>query len=67
MRRLVESNYVLEYSRYGLDDDDNLVIKFDTSALDASPYKLYYALKEVAANADKQDDLLLDEIGRAHV
>lgn len=63
MRRLVESNYVLEYSRYGLDDDNNLVIKFDTSALDASPYKLYYALKEVAASADKQDDLLLDEFG----
>ena len=63
MRRLVESNYTLEYSRYGLDDDNNLVIKFDSSALDASPYKLYYALKEVAANADKQDDLLLDEFG----
>jgi hypothetical protein len=63
MRRLVESNYVLEYSRFGLDDDNNLVIKFDTSALDASPYKLYYALKEVSASADKQDDLLLDEFG----
>jgi hypothetical protein len=63
MRRLVESNYVLEYSRFGLDDDNNLVIKFDSSALDGSPYKLYYALKEVAANADKQDDLLLDEFG----
>ncbi len=63
MRRLVESNYVLEYSRYGLDNDNNLVIKFDSSALDASPYKLYYALKEVAASADKQDDLLLDEFG----
>ena len=32
MRRLVESNFVLEYSRYGLDDDNNLVIKFDTSS-----------------------------------
>ena len=63
MRRLVESNFVLEYSRYGLDDDNNLVIKFDTSSLDGSPYKIYYALKEVAASADKQDDLLLDEFG----
>ena len=61
MRRLVEANYFLEYSRYGLDNDNNLVIKFDSSSLDASPYKLYYALKEVAVNADKQDDLLLDE------
>lgn len=63
MRRLVESNFSLEYCRYGLDDADNLVIKFDSSALDASPFKLYYALKELAINADKQDDLLLDEFG----
>jgi hypothetical protein len=63
MRRVVESNYFLEYSRYGLDDDNNLIIKFDSSALDGSPYKLYYALKEVAVSADKQDDLLLDEFG----
>jgi hypothetical protein len=61
MRRLVEDNYSLDYSRYALDDDNNLVIKFDTSTLDGSPYKLYYALKEVAVNADKKDDVLLDE------
>jgi hypothetical protein len=61
MRRLVESNYSLEHSRYALDDENNLVIKFDTFTLDGSPYKLYYAFKEVAINADKQDDLLLDE------
>jgi hypothetical protein len=61
MRRLVESNYTLEHSRYALDDENNLVVKFDTFTLDGSPYKLYYALKEVAINADKQDDLLLDE------
>jgi hypothetical protein len=63
MRRLVESNFNLEYSRYALDESDNLVIKFDSNALDASPFKLYYALKELAVNADKQDDLLLDEFG----
>lgn len=63
MRRLVESNFSLEYSRYALDNDNNLVIKFDSNALDASPFKLYYALKELSVNADKQDDLLLDEFG----
>jgi hypothetical protein len=63
MRRLVESNFTLEYSRYALDNDNNLVIKFDSNALDASPFKLYYALKELSVNADKQDDLLLDEFG----
>jgi hypothetical protein len=63
MRRLVESNFTLEYCRYALDEDNNLVIKFDTNALNASPFKLYYALKELSVNADKQDDLLLDEFG----
>ncbi len=61
MRQLIERNFDLNYSRFALDDDNNLTIVFDTSTLDGSPYKLYYALKEVATNADKQDDLLLEE------
>lgn len=61
MRRLIEKNFSLKYSRFALDDDNNITILFDTYTLDGSPYKLYYALKEVATNADKQDDLLLDE------
>lgn len=61
MRRLVELNYELEYSRFALDQDGNITIVFDTYTIDGSPYKLYYALKEVATKADKQDDLLLDE------
>lgn len=61
MRRLIEKNFSLEYSRFCLDHDDNICILFDTYTLDGSPYKLYHALKEVATNADKQDDLLLDE------
>lgn len=61
LRRLVELNYELEYSRFALDDEGNITIVFDTYTIDGSPYKLYYALKEVAIKADKQDDLLLDE------
>ena len=61
MRRLIEQNFALKYSRFALDEDKNITIVFDTYNLDGSPYKLYYALKEVATNADKQDDLLLDE------
>lgn len=61
MRRLMEKNFNLKYSRFALDEQGNLTIVFDTYTLDGSPYKLYYALKEVATNADKQDDLLLDE------
>ncbi len=61
MRQLIERNFDLNYSRFALDDEDNLTIVFETYTLDGSPYKLYYALKEVATNADKQDDLLLEE------
>jgi hypothetical protein len=61
MRRLIESNYSMDYSRYALSPENHIIVKFDTSTLDGSPYKLYHALKEVAINADKQDDLLLDE------
>ncbi len=61
MRRLIAQNYLLEYSRYALDKEDNVVLLFDGNTLDSSPYKLYYAFKEVATQADKQDDLLLDE------
>jgi hypothetical protein len=61
MRRLIEQNFELKYSRFALDRDQNITIVFDTSSLDGSPYKLYYALKELATRADKHDDLLLDE------
>ncbi len=61
MRRLIEKNFELKFSRFALDGNNNIVIVFDTYTLDGSPYKLYHALKELAVNADKQDDLLLDE------
>ncbi len=61
MRRLIEKNFELKYSRFALDADKQLTIVFDTYTLDGSPYKLYHALKEVALQADKQDDLLLEE------
>jgi hypothetical protein len=61
MRRMLEQNFELKYSRFAMDEDNNITIVFDTYSLDGSPYKLYYALKEVATKADKQDDLLLEE------
>ena len=61
MRRLMERNFSLRYSRFALDPDNNISIRFDTYILDGSPYKLYYALKELATNADKLDDILIDE------
>jgi hypothetical protein len=61
MHFLMERNYSLRYSRFALDEDNDISVRFDTELMDASPYKLYNALKEVATNADKLDDLLIDE------
>ncbi len=59
-RRLMELNYTLYYTRFAI-KDNKIVLKFDSSVLDCSPNKLYYALKELATRADKQDDILLTE------
>ncbi len=61
MRQLMERNYALKYSRFALDENDDISMRFDTDLIDASPYKLFNALKEVAINSDKLDDLLIDE------
>lgn len=61
MQQLMERNYTLRYSRFALDKNNDISMRFDTDLLDASPYKLYNALKEVATNADKLDDLLIEE------
>jgi hypothetical protein len=61
MRRLMEHNFSLKYCRFALSPENNIVILFDTFIADGSPLKLYNALKELSLNADKQDDLLLDE------
>lgn len=60
MRRLLEMNFNLYYSRFAL-DNDRLSMRFDSDAETASPSKLYYGLKELATKADKQDDLLVQD------
>lgn len=60
MRRLLEMNFSLYYSRYAL-DGDRLCMRFDSDIKTANPNKLYYGLKELAIKADKQDDLLVQE------
>ena len=64
LHRLTSMNYEMKYSRFAINPDTCLAIVFDTPINDASPYKLYHALKELAVNADKQDDLLLDEFNQ---
>lgn len=60
MRRLLEMNFTLYYSRFAL-DNDRLCMSFDSDIATASPSKLYYGLKELATKADKQDDLLVED------
>jgi hypothetical protein len=60
MRRLLEMNFTLYYSRYAL-DKDRLCMRFDSDIKAANPNKLYYGLKELAIKADKLDDLLVQE------
>ncbi len=60
MRRLLEQNFSLYYSRYAL-DGERLCMRFDSDIQTANPNKLYYALKELATRADKQDDLLIQD------
>jgi hypothetical protein len=60
MRRLLEMNFSLYYSRYAL-DNDRLCMRFDSDIKTANPNKLYYGLKELAIKADKLDDLLVQE------
>jgi hypothetical protein len=58
MRRLLEMNFNLYYSRYAM-DGNRLCMRFDSDIDSATPNKLYYGLKELATKADKQDDLLV--------
>ncbi len=64
MRKLMEVNYNLQYSRFAL-KDKIISIKFDTSVIDGSPDKLYFALKELGTRADRYDDWLVHEFPTA--
>lgn len=60
MRRLLEMNFHLYYSRYAL-HEDKVYMFFDSDIETCNPSKLYYGLKEMATKADKQDDLLVQD------
>lgn len=72
MRRLLEMNFNLYYSRFAM-EGDRLCMRFDTDIYSATPNKLYYGLKELATKADKQDDLLvqnfssLESVDTSHI
>lgn len=60
MRRLLEMNFKLYYSRFSL-LNDQICMQFGSDLQTANPSKLYYGLKEMATRADKQDDLLVQD------
>ena len=66
MRRLMEQNYSLFYSRFAF-KDNRIVIRFDSSVAGGPPRKLYYALKELASRADKEDDILKKDFSQLKV
>ncbi len=60
MRRLLEKNYMYTYSTFFLENERlKAKIYFDNIAL--SPQKIFFPLRELAINADKEKELLLDE------
>lgn len=67
MRRLLEANFDLKHARFALTPENEIAILFDTFTVDASPYKLYSALKELATHADKHDDILVEEFSSLEV
>ncbi|HVK96768.1 MAG TPA: hypothetical protein VM368_03070 [Flavisolibacter sp.] len=60
MRRLLEMNFHLYYSRYAI-TENKIFMLFDSDIETTNPSKLYYGLKELATKADKQDDLLVHD------
>lgn len=60
MRRLLEMNFNLYYTRYAL-YENKIYMFFDSDIATSNPSKLYYGLKELATKADKQDDLLVQD------
>ena len=60
MRRLLEKNYMYTYSTFYFEKDTlKIKIYFDNIAL--SPQKVFFPLRELAINADKEKELFLDE------
>lgn len=60
MRRLLEKNYMYTYSSFSLENEIlKCKIYFDNIAL--SPQKVFFPLREISLNADREKELLIDE------
>jgi len=61
MRKLLNANFTLNYTRYAMDSDRILCVIADCENKGMNASKLYYTLKEVATRCDRQDDILSNE------
>lgn len=64
MRLLLEENYSMTYSRFAINNQQEIIIVFDNYMEESLPQKMYEALRELAIRADKMDDLLLSEFNK---
>ena len=60
MRKLLKENYFLYFSKFAV-KNDVYTIKYFSPVEDAQPSSFYYALKEIATEADMWDDVLVEE------
>ncbi|MCB0645197.1 MAG: hypothetical protein KDC49_00950 [Saprospiraceae bacterium] len=58
-KMLLEENYALRYTRYAIDDEQNLVVMLHFDHSNASPLNLFRALREMAIICDTKDDIIL--------
>lgn len=59
MEQLLEENFNLKYTKYAINSENCICLVFDTFVEDGSPHKIYQALKELATEADRKDDVLM--------
>ncbi|MCG9909744.1 MAG: YbjN domain-containing protein [Flavobacteriales bacterium] len=60
MRQLLAANFTLNYSKFAI-EGNRIGIFFSSPVTEASPNKMYFALREIALRADKQDDAMQEE------
>lgn len=61
MRRLLELNFALDYSQFGFNEDNIIILRYDSKENNSHPNRLYYALRELALSSDKYDDSISDD------
>lgn len=65
LRRLLDYNYLFQYIRFCIQDEDQLILKFNSNIKDCTPDKVIHGLRELAIQSDKLDDTLVDEFPEA--